>query len=95
MSLPRTALQFGKNAPPTGAAYALVRKLLQERPMHFQELLHDGIKALGGETTRTSADVPAAEELNAAKNTKKGRGKKAVQELTNPVPEGHPFVSGQ
>lgn len=95
MPIRPASLRFGQNAPPTGAAFALVRQLLSERPRHFQELLHDGIKALGGETKRTSADVPAPGEA-AAKSSKKGKskGKAVVQDFTNPVPEGHPFVSG-
>lgn len=86
------SLRFAQNPPPTGAAFALVRQLLQERPRHFQELLHDGIKALGGPTERSSTDVPAAGE--AANKVNKKKKSKDVEAVENPVPEGHPFVSG-
>lgn len=96
MSMRPASLRFGRNGPPSGAAFALVKQLLAERPRHFQEILHDGIVALGGQTTRSSADVPAPGEESL--KTKKGKKSKAksvqLAEATNPVPEGHPFVSG-
>lgn len=63
--------------------------------MHFQELLHDGIKALGGQTTKTSTDIPSEEELTAKNMKKRGKSKVVEVEALNPVPEGHPFISGQ
>ncbi|BEI85460.1 hypothetical protein CcaverHIS002_0508610 [Cutaneotrichosporon cavernicola] len=68
---------------PSGEAFALVRRMLQERPRHFREILADGI----------ATSTPEGEEKPVAYKMKKvkGKGKDEVEPVA--VPEGHPFLS--
>ncbi|GMK55277.1 hypothetical protein CspeluHIS016_0203330 [Cutaneotrichosporon spelunceum] len=69
---------------PSGEAFAIVRRMLQERPRHFREILADGI----------ASSTPEGEEKPVAYKMKKvkGKGKAEVEPIV--VPEGHPFLSG-
>jgi hypothetical protein len=69
---------------PSGEAFAIVRRMLQERPRHFREILADGIAS----TTPEGEDKPVAYKM---KKTR-GKGKAEVESIV--VPEGHPFMSG-
>ncbi|CAK9781094.1 hypothetical protein CC85DRAFT_282545 [Cutaneotrichosporon oleaginosum] len=71
-------------AHPTGEAFAIVRRMLQERPRHFREILADGIAS----TTPEGDDKPVAYKMKKSK----GKGKAEVESIA--VPEGHPFMSG-
>lgn len=79
--------KFAYPAPqpaPSGEAFALVRRMLQERPRHFREILADGIalSATGDENPK-----PVAYKMKKMK----GKAKAEVEPIA--VPEGHPFVS--
>lgn len=70
-------------APPTGEAFALVRRILAERPRHFREILADGI----------ALDIEEDGEKPQAYKMKKTKGKAKAEVEPIPVPENHPWVS--
>lgn len=93
-----------KMAPPTGEAFKLVREILRERPKHFHEIVHDGIKAFAVPGAKVESEAGPSTEA-APLSKKKGqsnaarRGQKAVVPFPPrkdgaEIPEGHPFVSG-
>ncbi|EIW70494.1 hypothetical protein TREMEDRAFT_60997 [Tremella mesenterica DSM 1558] len=73
-------------SPPTGEAFAIVRKLLLERPRGFQDLLRSGL----AEHPSSHNPRPAQEPRNPRRLSS---GRWAKQANVTYVPEGHPFVS--
>ena len=72
--------------PPTGEAFALVRKLLSSRPKLFQEILQEGIAAHPSSANPRQPKPPRQPRRLAS-------GRYAQEASETYLPEGHPFVS--
>ncbi|KAL7421961.1 hypothetical protein Q5752_003733 [Cryptotrichosporon argae] len=80
---------------PSAEAFALVRRLLTDRPRHFRELVADGVAATHADAGTSAGAGAGVGGLAAAAVKGKGKARAGRDEAgASSVPDGHPFVSG-